>query len=336
MTDRNALVASLPTGPRSPVAGTPQRRPGSVRRTTSIDEGWDDFGRPRHLRAAGRDLLTRRDGTVAVLDSAAVELLVDGTGRVAEVTTDPPLPRLDGLVGAEVRSGFRACVAGLVPDHHVRHSVLAQLLDDVPLIAIVSSYGLTREHPEWNIPPEAAERLRDLCAGWEDGATMIGALDRTGTFPIPVGPPAPDLLDGTDPEAWHDPGARRRRSVRRVRRSDLWPEESGLRLQVYFRDSHLGADGPEDVLHEYTLDAELVPGSEGGSARFASVAVTAHTLPWPECPAATASAQRLLGRTTSEVDDLVRGSFVGTSTCTHLNDLLRSTRGVDGLAGALA
>jgi hypothetical protein len=65
---------------------------------------------------------------------------------------------------------------------------LHQVLDDIPLAAVIATYGLTREHPEWNIPPEAAERLRDLCSGWADGATMIGTLDTTGIFPIPEEP----------------------------------------------------------------------------------------------------------------------------------------------------
>ncbi len=211
-------------------------------------------------------------------------------------------------------------------------SVLHQLLDDVPLAAIIATYGLTREHPEWNIPPEAAERLRDLCAGWADGATMIGTLDRTGIFPIPEGPPAPPLGLDARPAGLARPGpAWSARTVRRVRRLDLWREPEHLALEVYFRDSHLGPDGPEDVLHEYTVTASLDP----VDLRFAEVHAVAHTLPWPECPGALGSASRVVGHTSDEIPSVVRESFTGTGTCTHLNDLLRSTVAVRAMASVL-
>lgn len=336
MTDRATLVASLPTGPREPVEGTPPRQPGSVRRTTSVEERWDDFGRPRRVRAAGRDLVTDHDGATRVHDAASLRLLVDGAGNVSEVDSELDEPRLAALVGTAVRSGFRAAAAAALPDHHERHSVLHQLLDDVPLAAVIATYGLTREHPEWNIPPEAAERLRDLCSGWADGATMIGTLDTTGIFPIPEGPPAPSILAEADPLAWHDLGPMARRSVRRVRRLDLWRDDEGLTLEVYFRDSHLGAEGPEDVLHEYTVTAGV--GDDGDGTAEPSVdwiEVRAHTLPWPECPGATASAQRVVGRPVGDLPDLVRGSFTGVGTCTHLNDVLRSMGGAAAMAQAL-
>lgn len=327
MTDRATLVASLPTGPREPVEGTPPRRPGSVRRTTSVEERWDDFGRPRRVRAAGRDLVTATDGTTTVHDEVALTLVADGAGVVAELDAEPAEPRLAALVGTAVRSGFRAAATAALPEHRERHSVLHQLLDDVPLAAVIATYGLTREHPEWNIPPEAAERLRDLCSGWADGATMIGTLDTTGIFPIPEGPPAPSLMAEQDPLAWHDMGPMARRSVRRVRRLDLWRDDAGLALEVYFRDSHLGGEGTEDVLHEYTLEVGL-----GDTVRVERIGVSAHTLPWPECPSATASAQRVVGHHATELPELVRASFTGVGTCTHLNDVLRSA----GAAAALA
>jgi hypothetical protein len=345
VTDRATLVASLPTGPREPVEGTPPRRPGSVRRTTSVEERWDDFGRPRRVRATGRDLVTSADGTTTVHDEVALMLVADGAGVVAELDAEPAEPRLAALVGTAVRSGFRAAATAALPEHRERHSVLHQLLDDVPLAAVIATYGLTREHPEWNIPPEAAERLRDLCSGWADGATMIGTLDTTGIFPIPEGPPAPSLMAEQDPLAWHDMGPMARRSVRRVRRLDLWRDDAGLALEVYFRDSHLGGEGTEDVLHEYTLEVGLAPVDDAGdgagdgavdgagnTVRVERIGVTAHTLPWPECPGATASAQRVVGHHATELPDLVRASFTGVGTCTHLNDVLRSA----GAAAALA
>ncbi|MEZ5179833.1 MAG: DUF2889 domain-containing protein [Acidimicrobiales bacterium] len=330
--ERALLVASLPTGPRAPVTTTPARRPGSVRRTTAIEERWDDFGKPRRVRASGRDLVTALDGSATVHNAASLSLVNDTSGAVEELTTSPPEPRLAGMAGVGVRSGFRAAAVALVPEHAERGSVLHQLLDDVPLAAIIATYGLTREHPDWNIPPEAAERLRDLCAGWADGATMIGTLDATGIFPIPEGPPAPPLESADDPLAWHELGPMERRTVRRVRRLDLWRVGGGaLALEVYFRDSHLGPEGPEDVLHEYTVTAAL----SADELRFTDVSAVAHTLPWPECPGALGSAGRAVGRTVDELPAVVREDFTGTSTCSHLNDVLRSTVAVRAMAAVL-
>ena len=63
----------------------------------------------------------------------------------------------------------------------------------------------------------------------------------------------------------------------------------------------------------------------------ASVTATVRVLPWQECPAAIGSAVRVKGMMLSELRNRVRAEFVGTSTCTHLNDLLRSLEDVRGM-----
>ena len=74
--------------------------------------------------------------------------------------------------------------------------MLHQLLDDVPMAALINGYGWTRElGDDFDLPAESADRLRDRCAGWVNDGVMLGALDETGIFPIPLGPDAPDLDD---------------------------------------------------------------------------------------------------------------------------------------------
>jgi hypothetical protein len=330
---RARLLATLPHGPRAPVVGTPPRRPGSVRRTTSIEQGWgpSDDGSTA-VAGRGRDLLTRADGTTEVVDEVAVWLGVAPDGTVCAVGSDPVLDGLDGVVGAPNRSGFRAAVDAAVPDLGPSGAVLHQLLDDVPLAALIASYGMTREHEDWELPPSAADRLTDLCAGWERTGTMVGALTSTGVFPIPVGPIAPPLGDAGDPLAWHAMDELARRTVRRVRRIDVAPAAQGLlAVEAYFRDSHLGAEGPEDVLHEYTLTAIVCT----AEMEVRSAEALAHTLPWPECPGALASAAQVVGMDLGEVRARVADELTGTTTCTHLNDVLRSLAGVPALASAL-
>jgi hypothetical protein len=198
---------------------------------------------------------------------------------------------------------------------------------------LISSYGSSREQPDFRLPASAAERLTDLCAGWEAGGTMLQALGASGVFPIPVGPPAPELRRDDDPEGWHDLPPLPPRSVRRRRRIDVWTGEDGLLVaDVHFRDSHLGVDEPEDVLHEYTLAATVDP----ATLEVRSSEAQARVLPWPECPGALASAGRIAGQKVGALRMSVSVRFTGTSTCTHLNDSLRSLAGIAALAPALA
>ena len=59
--------------------------------------------------------------------------------------------------------------------------------------------------------------------------------------------------------------------------------------------------------------------------------MTPRVLPYVECPSAAASAARLAGQDLDALRERVRADFVGTTTCTHLNDLLRSLEDVRAL-----
>lgn len=342
LAERRRLVASLPSGPRSPLAATPARRPGSVRRTTSVDQRCAMPGETSVIRGRGRDLATGDDGTGSVLAEAELELGLDATGSVSAVAVVPPVPPLQALVGTHARSGFRARAAELAPEQRSGATLVHQLLDDVPLAAIIASYGMTREHPEWELPPSAVERLGDLCAGWAVGATMLSTTVDLGIFPVPIGPTVPDgapaigeLDGGGDPLAWHDLDPIEPGWVRRVRRLDAWPDDADpatIRVEAYFRDSYRSPEGARpEALHEYTVRATV--DRAGGTLR--SVTAEAHTLPWPECPGALASAGRAAGMRVDEIADRVRADFTGTSTCSHLNDQLRSLGGLAALLPVL-
>jgi hypothetical protein len=325
---RSELVATLPHGPRDPVTATPPRVPGSVRRTTSIDQRRAEGSNPIEVLASGRDLRTDVDGTPTVLDEVRLRIELDVSGTITAIESDPPEPALAPLVGANNQRGFRARADEAVPHHRDAATVLHQLLDDVPMAALINGYGWTRElGDDFDLPAESSDRLRDRCAGWVNDGVMLGALDETGIFPIPLGPLAPDLADPGDPLAWHDMGEMARRSVRRRRRLDL-VDGDPLHVDVHFRDSYLAADAPEEILHEYTVQATV--------DRLTLVALSgeaqARTLPWPECPGALASAMRIAGEPIAGLRAKVHEDFRGTTTCTHLNDVLRSLHGVTALA----
>jgi hypothetical protein len=120
------------------------------------------------------------------------------------------------------------------------------------------------------------------------------------------------------------------RSVRRRRRIDVLAGDP-LVIDVHFRDSHLGADDLEDVLHEYTLRATIDP----ETLVVLTSEATARTLPWPECPNAVVSAPRIVGQPVTALRRLVASEYKGIETCTHLNDVLRSLAGVANLANAV-
>lgn len=116
--------------------------------------------------------------------------------------------------------------------------------------------------------------------------------------------------------------------MRRYRRLDLADSDSGsARFHSHFRDSHVDDDLVETIVHEYT-----VAGTIDTSTRvITGVNAEVRVLPWQECPGAIGSASRIRGMTLAELRDRVRGEFVGTSTCTHLNDTLRSIADLQAL-----
>jgi len=119
--------------------------------------------------------------------------------------------------------------------------------------------------------------------------------------------------------------------MRRRRLIDVAASGPMLHVSAMFRDTHVDQAGDETVLHEYELEMEV----ETETMVVRSCRATPRTLPWPECPAAGASARRLEGHPVDELRTLVRTDFRGTSTCTHLNDLLRSLGDVTVLVRAL-
>jgi hypothetical protein len=81
-------------------------------------------------------------------------------------------------------------------------------------------------------------------------------------------------------------------------------------------------------MHEYTVRGT----ADAGSGRIVSVAAKAQVLPWLECPRAVATADRVAGMELSSLRPVIPREIVGRSTCTHLNDSLRSLADIAALA----
>ena len=86
--------------PRGSVPSAPPRRPGSVRRTVTMDFTWPDgLAGNTMLDARARDLRTGGDGTAAPLAAASLGLVSDSGRTVREIKSDPGLPGLADLAG---------------------------------------------------------------------------------------------------------------------------------------------------------------------------------------------------------------------------------------------
>ena len=337
-------------GTHDPTRATPTRVPGSVRRTTSVDMlRPDGIDGALVLIGVGRDLVTATDGTPSVVDTGRFDATIDyaDAQRVVALTSTPVIDGLDTLLGRSASTGFRAALTDVVAGQHIVGRPLYQLLDDLPVATLISGYspqqamaaeGAWRDDTDRNLQrrkPEGLELIQqaDLCAGWKTGGTIMDGMTK-GLPPVVTGPDAPSLTTDGDPWAWHDmPGELPAGAMRRRRRIDVHPSIDGAPVVVdaMFRDSHVDDAGNETIVHEYTVLAHV----DGSDWRVISAQATPQVLPWFECPEAAASATRLAGDLLDGLRARVRAEFLGTTTCTHLNDALRALEDVPALARAL-
>lgn len=312
-------------GPRDPLHAAPELPDGAVRRTSVVDVAVPHgFEGPRHLTARARDAAVRA-GELQVRASASVSASAAADWRLEQFATDPPC-NATGLVGTTMTAGFRSRAAAAAPAHVEAATPLWTLLDDLPVASMVSGYARLRTgaQPSW-LSAGAAPKA-DICSGWAAEASMIQLSLSHGVQPVTLGPTAraPELVDAG---SWPDVGPLRPHSVRRRRRLDVVPDGDALNLDAWFRDAHGEDSGGETVIHEYSVFARV--GATDLVLR--EIAARPRVLPFVECPVAAASPQRLVGRSLVDVRAEVRSEFLGTSTCTHLNDLLRSLQDVVGL-----
>lgn len=325
--DGPILLPDHDRGPRSPGPPTPPRHRPSLRRTTSITTVWPSDGRAQ-LSACGRDLLTGADDTSSVVAQLGFTAHLDErTRELTKIVSGPGTLGLDMLVGLKVASGFRDSVAEATRPQIMPASVLALLLDDLPGAALVSGYAHLHAGTMVRADPVSIASRSAICAGWAPDGVMMVAIGRHGQVPTPTGPPAASLERDDDPMAWHrivDPAER---STCRLRRLDVWVDDEGLvRGDVAFRDTHRSADGEVTTFHEYSARISVRAGI------IEDLEVTPHVLPWRECPSAVASAALLVGLAADHIKQHVRDRGTGESTCTHLDDVLRSMTHIEALA----
>jgi Protein of unknown function (DUF2889) len=323
------------TGLPGPVAGSPVRRPGSVRRTSSFDVCWPD-GREQAAQLTGRarDLLTPGDGGPArALAEQVIRVRAARDRTIESLAADPPVPRLAELVGAGGGRGYRARLADLLPAERRAGALAYLLLDDlapVTLVAGVAFVMLARLRGEaFKIPVGRSARgpRIGVCSAYRPGSAALevtadGHRKTEHDFRL-----AAPLVRADDPDGWHQlldsPGL----SMRRARRIDVYADD-GLRVDSMFQDSVRLPDGQRFAVHEYRVSATIDP----RSGELASVTAEPRVLPYGECVLAAGNAGRLAGTAAAELRDIVLALLPGIDGCTHLNDALRALAEVPVLA----
>ncbi|HVV31411.1 MAG TPA: DUF2889 domain-containing protein [Mycobacteriales bacterium] len=307
-----------------------------MRRTSVVDIHRMPDGEPASeaapfvLRGRARDVAREADGAVRYLGAARLGARIELTPAPAIVSIEasPEPAGLRDLVGVQATSGFRHALASAVPGEVDGCTRLHALLDDIPGAFVISGYISAASEPvrrsAGGYQPQA-----DICSGWRTGGVMMSAMTNRGELPTLVGPAAPDIEQ--DRTGWDPAGDATPRSMRRRRRTDVRGEGEELRVDGFFRDSFIDADGAESVVHEYALQVVL----DRGTLQVRSAEATPHVLPWVECPMAAASAADLVGDTLTDARPRVRRELRGIRSCTHLTDLLGSLADVPVLAGSL-
>jgi hypothetical protein len=319
-------IDHYPSAVQDAATETPDRARQSVRRTSHLQMVVCGSSRVGvEVRGAARDLLTAADGEPRVLGEATLEATFGAERTLASIATTPRLPGVDAMVGSGVGRGLGGAIARVLAGAPVTGSPVSVLLDDLPIATLLSSYADEYIGAYEDLHELPAHPPADVCAGWASGGTVLELSTRNQSLANPVGPVAPVLERADDRLAWHAVPVLPEAAMRRRRLLDVRQIGGSYEVSAMFRDSLGLASGAEQILHEYSLEATVEDGA------LVRCDPRPRVLPWPECPSAAASAQRVLGLPLSEIRAFVRAELGGTSTCTHLSQMLLTLSDVEVL-----
>ncbi len=140
------MEAPLTSAPSDPVVAPPVRRPGSVRRTSTVLMSWPDgLGTPElYLQGRARDLLTPVHGAPHVLAAADLTAVTGRERDIQTIDADPPVAGLQRLVGVRAGSGLRSAIARELPEEVEGGTPLYLLLDDLGGTTLIAGYTYFR------------------------------------------------------------------------------------------------------------------------------------------------------------------------------------------------
>ncbi len=322
------ITVPLDLFPKGPAVAAPARRPGSIRRTSTIDSVWPDgIDANRTVVGRSRDLFTPLEaGDPTVLAEDVLIATVAPDRQIVAIQTQPPRSGVQKLVGAQGGTGSRSRVVAAVPREVEAGTPLYLLLDDLSGATLVGSVVFRF----WESPKEQEERreqmkklvgtrvMEGICAGFQPGSS---ALNSDGTNSSMGDTTAvAEISDGTDPWAWHELTNPLEASHRRSRRIDIWLEDEVLHIETFFQDSYLDPKGQRHAIHEYVVSATADP----NTGEVLTIEADPRVLPHYECPLATVAVSRMVGQPLRGFRESVNQKLPGIDGCTHMNDTLRS------------
>jgi len=337
-------MTQYPPAPRATANPSPLRRPGSIRRTTSIDVTWPDGPEgERRMEGHSRDIFALADGTDRVRAEASMVAMIAEDRSISAISANPAPAAIGKLVGERGGGHLRLVLRELMPELLAQGSPLYLLLDDISGTSLVSQWAMSQWLPGWQdrmrelasgSSPELsafASRI-DVCWGFRQDSTAIKDIDlRVKTDEAADGG---DLRNPADPIGWHALPESQGMAFRRARRIDVWRDpgtEGAIQIEASFQDSAPRPQGPRAALHEYIVRVTADP---------QTLAITAlepepRVLPFWECPGTIPNAKKLIGTTLPAMREAVHDKLRGPVGCTHLNDALRAMAEVPAMLGFL-
>ncbi len=333
----NAVLAA----PANPSGHVPNRRPDSIRRTSTISTHWPDgFGEPMVMRGQARDIFTDEKGAIDLIAEDEFRIRATARREILAIEVFPDRPEAQKLVGCRAGGQSRSVLAEALPDEKAAGTPLYLLLDDFAGASLVAGWAWSRWVDDWRAMARTKGtastagkngNMAGICAGFRPGST---ALDDQGSARQDVQSFAkvPSLVDPEDPEGWHALSEQEGVGKRRARWIDIWREDGLIQMDIGFQDSGTTPEGDHRAaIHEYRVRATADP----DTLVLSSVDVDPRVLPFRECPAASPNAAIMVGTPLRELREAVLLELKGTAGCTHLNDVLRSMAEVPQLAAHL-
>lgn len=324
---------------RQSAGPAPLRRPGSIRRTTSIDSDWPEgYGKPWEMIGRARDLLTPADGSTGKdIATANFRIIASPIREILSISATPEHPRLQEMVGVRAGGASRLALARIMGD--IRGTPLFQLLDDYAGASLVAGWIWSRWTDDWMRQAERSGlkstagrngQMLNVCTGFAEGAASLaedGKPDNINQSTSDVGP----LENPDDALSWHAMPHQQGPQKRRARRIDLWRDGDVIRVDAGFQDSGSNPNGGRTAIHEYRVHAEI----DAATNKLLSLQALPLILPYRECPGASVKATRMIGQDVTMFRDAVLETLPSTLGCTHLNDVLRALADVPVLAQKL-
>lgn len=323
---------------RQSAGHAPLRRPGSIRRTTSIDSDWPDgYGEAWEMVGRARDLLTPITGEPVVLATGGFQILTSPIREILRIELSPGHPRSQELVGIRAGGSSRRALAAIMGD--IQGSPTYQLLDDFAGASLVAGWIWSQWRGDWASGPQRKAQqstagrhgvMNDICTGFATGGSAFkadGTPDNVNQSFTEVGP----LEHPDDAAGWHPMPFQHGPQKRRARRIDLWRQDGVIMVDAGFQDSGSNPGGGRTAIHEYRVYAEI----DADSGKLLALQALPLILPYRECPGASVKATRLIGQPVADFRDAVLDTLPSTLGCTHLNDVLRALADVPALSRLL-